>query len=260
MGERPIPGAPHQCTRGPPTGAPEPPPQRAQPARKRACREVGDGSLCPLPPHEQPVSSRPRAHAPRTSLRASVSAEPWKPHIQVTGGPPLATPCHPHSAQSQLTRSRDVGLVTGPHTHGPRTRGQWVAGPARTPRGRVVGHGWGPNTGGATPRQGTPFRGALVAPGQRANPAQKSARYGVWTGPQDHSPCDHSQWVASPGHAPLGRAVGRGGAPNPGRPAPKQEAPPLRRPPATPTGRRASSQKQAACRGASNPKPGKRTK
>ena len=55
--------------------------------------------------------------------------------------PPRAPSCHPHSAQSQLSRVRAVGLVTGLHTRTPSTHSQWVVGPGRTPE-RTRGGGW----------------------------------------------------------------------------------------------------------------------
>ena len=103
--------------------------------------------------------------------------------------PPRASSCRPHSAQSQLARARAVGLVTGPHARTPHTHSQWVVGPGRTPRGRVVGVGRAPDPGRPTPRQEAPSPGTLMPPPQRAKPARKSARGGVGDGsPRPHPP------------------------------------------------------------------------
>ena len=76
---------------------------------------------------------------------------------------------------------------------------------------------------------------------------------GLVTGPHAHTPCTHSQWAVGPGLTPQGRAVGRGRMPNPGRLTPRQEAPPPGRPPATPTARKASSERQAHPQGGKRP-------
>ena len=159
--------------------------------------------------------------------------------------PPRAPSCRPHSAPSQLARTRAVGLVTGRHTHTPRIHSPWVAGPGRTPQGRAVWLGRATNSGRPSPRQEAPPTGALVLPPQRAKPARKDTRFGVGDGsPDPHLP--HPQPVGSGTrpHAP-GRAVRGGRAPNPGRPMFRQEAPPPGALVQPPTARIASSQERA---------------
>ena len=107
---------------------------------------------------------------------------------------PQAHSCRPHSAQSQLTRARAVGLVTGLHARTPRTHSPRVVGPGRTPE-RTSGQGWesararAPLTQarGAYPR--APSCRPYSAPSQRARLARKSARGGVGDGsPRPHPP------------------------------------------------------------------------
>ena len=132
---------PHTHARGaPPWGALMPPQQRAKPARKSARAGVGDRSPRPHPPHPQPVGSGPRPHA-RKDEWSGLAGGPT-PDAQHPGKrrPPRAPSGRLHNAQSQLTRARAVGLVTGPHARIPRTHSQWAVGPGRTPErtsGRV---------------------------------------------------------------------------------------------------------------------------
>ena len=109
----------------------------------------------------------------------------------------------------------------------PRTHSQWVVGPGSPPRGRAVRGGRAPDPGRPRPRQEAPPPGTLMPPRQRAKPARKTARCGVWGRvPTPAPPRTHSQWVVGPGSPPTGQAVRGGRAPDPGRPTPRQEAPP----------------------------------
>ena len=79
----------------PSPGALVPPPQRAKSARKSARCGVGDGSLRPHHPHQQPVGSGPQPHAPRTGGPAWEIAQLRTPHTQAGGAPsglPRAAP------------------------------------------------------------------------------------------------------------------------------------------------------------------------
>ena len=95
------------------------------------------------------------------------------------GRPPRAPSCCPHNAQSQLSRARAVGLVTGPHARTPRTHSQWVLGPGRLPH-RTGGQGWE----SARPRTlHTQARGAFpwhprAAPTARKASSQERALWG----------------------------------------------------------------------------------
>ena len=171
MDERPTPDAPHPGRRRP-AWAPSCRPHSAQSqlARARALG-FGDGSPRPRPPHPQPVGSGPRPRA-RTDERSEVGERlsPDAPHPDKRR-PPRAPSCRPHSAQSQLARTRAVGLVTGPHAHTPRIHSQRVVGPGRTPE-RTRGRGWE----SARPRMPhTQARGAPPGHPQAAATARKAS-------------------------------------------------------------------------------------
>ena len=136
--------------------------------------------------------------------------------------PPRAPLWRPHSAQSQLTTARVVGLVTGPHARTPRTHSQWVVGPGRTPE-RMRGRGWeSARPWTPTPRQEAPPPGILMPTPQHA----RARAVGLVTGPQGRTPRTHSQWVVGPGRTPE-RMRGRGWeSKRPWTPTPRQEAPP----------------------------------
>ena len=117
-----------------PTDVPVLAPLHTKPARKSARCGSGDRSLRTHYPHPQPVGSGPQLQALRTGGRAWESAQPRTVHTQAGAPPPGAPSCRPRSVQSQLARSRAVGLVTGPEANTPRVHSQWVAGPGRTPQ------------------------------------------------------------------------------------------------------------------------------
>ena len=169
------PQTPHTQARGAPPGHPH----AAPTARKSARCGVGDGSPRPHPPHPQPVGSGPRPHA-RTDERSGVGERrsPDAPHPGKRR-PPRAPSCRPPSAQSQLTRARAVGLVTGPHARTPRTHSQWVVGPGRTPE-RTRGRGWEsarPRTH-HTQARGAPPGHPHAAPTARKASSQERALWG----------------------------------------------------------------------------------
>ena len=178
----------------------------------------------------------------RTSGRGWESTRPRTPRTQARGAPPRAPCCRPNSAQSQLARSRAVGLVTGPQSGIPRTHSQWVAGPGRTPE-RTSGRGWEsarPRTP-HTQARGTP-PGTLMPPPQRAKPARKSVR--CWVG--DGSPCPHPPHPLPVGSGPRPHTrkdewsrVGK-------RPTPDAPHPGKRPPPRAPSCRHHSAQSQHA--------------
>ena len=198
------------------------PPQRAKPARRSAPCEVGDWSPGRHPPHPQPVGSGPRPHALKDEWSGvGERPTPDAPHPGKRR-PPRAPLCRPHSAQSQHTRARAMGLVTGPHARNPRTHSQWVVGPGRTPK-RTRGRGWG-SARPRTPRtqeRVAPPPGTLMPPQQRAKPAGKSACCGVG----DRSPGPHPPHPQPVGSGPLPRArkdewSGVGERPTPDAPHP----------------------------------------
>ena len=236
------PPMPHTQARGAPSLACLlPPPQRAKPAHKSERCGVGDGSPRPHTPHAQRMRSGPLLHAPRTGCLAWESAHPRTPHTQARGAPARAPLCSPYSAQSQHARARIVGLVTGPHTHTPRTHSQWIADPVRTPRGRAVGRGRAPIPGRPTPRQEAPQPGALMPSQQRAKPARTSARCGVGDrSAHPHTP--HPQPVDSGPrpHAPRTGCWAWESA-HPGTPHTQARSAPAGRSHAVPTARNASS-------------------
>ena len=120
----------------PPPGTLMPPPQHA---RARAVGSV-TGPHARTPPHPQPVGSGPRQPAQRAGTRGWERARPRTPDTQAGGAPPLAPPCRPHSAQSQLARARSVGLVMGSHARTP-PHPQPVGGGPRQPAQRTGGRG-----------------------------------------------------------------------------------------------------------------------
>ena len=92
---RAQPRMPHTQATGAPPGAPVPPHSaQSQLAGARAVGLVA-GFHAHIPPHPQPVGSGPRPHAPRTGVRAWVSAQPRTPHTQARDAPtgcPRASP------------------------------------------------------------------------------------------------------------------------------------------------------------------------
>ena len=122
--ERPTPEAPHPGRRHPPRA----PSCRPHSAQSQLARAPAVGLVTgprPYPPHPQPVGTGPRPHA-RTDERSGVGERPspGAPHPGKRR-PPQAASCRPHSAQSQLTRARAVGLVTGPRALTPPTHSLW---------------------------------------------------------------------------------------------------------------------------------------
>ena len=220
---------PRRCTprhKAPPQG-PSSRPHSAQSQFARA-RAVGlvTGPPRPQPPHPQPVGSGPRPHAPGTSARAWESAQARKPHTQASDAPCQALSCRPESTQSQITRARAEGLVTGPHRFTCRIHSQWVAGPGRTPQGWAVGRGRAPNPGRPTPRQQTtPPRAPSCGPHSAQSQLPRARAVGLVRAPRAHTARTHGQWVAGPGRTPQGRAVGCGRAPSPRCPTPRQKTP-----------------------------------
>ena len=120
VGERLSSDAPHRGKRRP-LRAPSCRPHRAQsqPARARAVGLMtGPHARTPRTRSQWVVG--PGRTPERTSGRGRESAHPRTPRTQAGGAPPWAPTCCPHSAQSQLARSRAVGLLTGPHARTPR--------------------------------------------------------------------------------------------------------------------------------------------
>ena len=185
--------------------------QRTKPARKSARSGVGDGSPSPHPPHLQPVGSGPGPQA-RKDGRSGVGERPIPdaPHLGRSPPPPRAPSSQPHSAQSQLTRARAVGLLTGPHARIPFNRSHLMLGPGCTPQ--RTGGRWG----GERPTPDTPHPGKTRPPQAsscRPHSAQgqlaRARAVGLVTGPQARIFRTHSQWVVGPGHTPQ-RTGGRG--------------------------------------------------
>ena len=177
----------------------------------------------------------------RTSCRGWESARPQTPHTQAGGAPPRAPSCRPHSGQSGLARAHTAGLGTGPYARTPRTHGQWVVGPGRTPQ-RMGGRGW-ESARPRTPRQeAPPPPGTLMPPPQSAKPARKSARCGGGDGSPHLQPL-HPQPVENGPrlHARKNEWSGSGERPTPDAPHPGK-----RRPPRAPSCRPHNAQSQLA--------------
>ena len=179
MGERPTPDDPH--------------PGRGRPPRARSCRshtaqsQLATARAVGLV--TGPHARTPRTHSQwlvgpgrtpeRTSGQGWESARPRTPRTQARGAPPGAPSSRPQSAQSQLARAHAVGSVTGLHARGPRTLGQWVVGPERTPE-RTSGSGW---ESARPPKPHTQARGAppgrpCAAPTACKASSQERARWG----------------------------------------------------------------------------------
>ena len=160
--------------------------------------------------------------------------------------PPRAPSRCPHSAQSQLSGARALGLLTGPNACTPRNHSQWLVGPGSTPK-RTSGRGW------ESARRQTPHTQAIGAfPGRprAALTARKasSQERALWVGdgsPRPHPP--HPQQVGS-GPRPQAPKEGRSGVgerPTPDAPRlynAQLSAIPPGRSRAVPTARKASSQ------------------
>ena len=108
MQKRPTPDAPRPGKRRP-HGRPRAAPTVRKASSQECALWIGDGSPRPQPPHPQPVGSGPRPRT-RKDGRSGVGERPTPdaPHPGKRR-PPRAPSCHPHSAQSQLARTRAVG-------------------------------------------------------------------------------------------------------------------------------------------------------
>ena len=159
------PRTPHTQARGAPTQAPSCRPHSAprQLARARAVGLV-TGPDVRTPRTQSQWVVGPDRTPEKTRGRGWESARRRMPQNQARSAPPLEPSCRPHSAQSQLARARDVGLVTRPHARTPRTHSQWVVRPGRTPE-RTRGRGWE----SARPR--TPHTQARSAPPEHPHAA-----------------------------------------------------------------------------------------
>ena len=252
----PDPGRPTPRQEAPPPGALVPPPQRAKPARKSARYGVGEGSPRPQPPHPQPVSSGPRPHARKDEWSGVKQCPTVYAARQGKRRPPWAPSCRPHNAQSQHSRARAVGLVTGPHARTPRTHSQWVVGPGRMPE-RTSGRGWEsarPRTP-HTQARGAPPRAPSCRPHSAQSQLARARAVGLVTGPHARTPRTHSQWVVGPGRTPE-RTSGRGWeSARPRTPHTKAGGAPHGHPHAAPTTRKASSQERALWGGDGSPRP-----
>ena len=178
----------------------------------------------------------PHAHTPRTHS-LWVAGPGRGPQVRAVGrgraphperptprqeapSPPRTPSCRSRSAQSQLTRSRAVGLLTGPGTHTPRTHSHWV--PDARPKNGRSGVGERPTPDAAHPGKRHPPKAPSCRPRSARSQLARPRAVGLGTGPHAHPPYSHSQWLAGPGRTPQKRAVGRGRAPHPGRPTPRQ--------------------------------------
>ena len=173
--------------------------------------------------------------------------------------PPRAPSYRPHSAQSQLARSRAVGLVTGPRARTPRTHSQWVVGPWpgpvlgpnthtpaptacgwRTPTTRPVGGQFGegerlttdaPHNGGRHPPGGRP---SATPTASNAGPQGRT----LWSQccvPRPHRPYPGHTGPGTPAARPRGWAAEGGTAPDTRRTSERwQASPPGDGPPPTP--------------------------
>ena len=172
-------GRGRRARQGPPPGALLPPQQRGKPARQSARCGDEEGSPRPDSPHPQPVGSGPQTHAPRTGGWKWESAEPRTPDTQAGRALPRAPRCRAHSAQSQHTRARSVGLQRVPTPTAHRTHSWSVAGPGRTPQGQVVGRGRAPGPGRFRVRRETlPPRRPRAAPTAHKASSQERALWG----------------------------------------------------------------------------------
>ena len=145
----------------PPGDALPPPPQRATPARKGACR--GAGAWSPRPHRPHPGHTGRGAQAAHSRGRAAAGGQRLTPGAPHNGGrpPPQGTaPHHPRGTQPPQGMQAKV-TVLGPHTHtpAPTARG-W-----RTPTARSMGGQSGegqrltsddPRNGGRHPPRGRP--------------------------------------------------------------------------------------------------------
>ena len=245
--ESACPRTPHTQARGaPPPGTLMPPSQRQSQLTRALAVGLVTGPHARTPPRPQPVGSGPRPHAP-TDERSGMGERqsPDAPH-QGKRRPPQAPPCRPHSAQSQLTRARAVGLMTGPHARTPRTHSQWVVGPGRTPE-RTSGRG----SESARPRAphtqagGPPPRAPSCRPKSAQSQLARARAVGLVTGTHARTPRTHSQWVVGPGRMPE-RTSGRGWeSARPRTPHTQAGGAPPGKPHAAFTARKAGSQERA---------------
>ena len=99
--------APHPGKRRPSPGRPGAVFQPAKPARKSARCGIHP------PPPAQPVGSRPRPHAPRTSGRATGSVQPQTPYTKARDAPPPRCPCAAPTARKASSQGRALWSMWG---------------------------------------------------------------------------------------------------------------------------------------------------
>ena len=239
---------PHTQARGAPPRAPpcRPNSGHTQLARVRAVGSVTGAHAHNLRTHSQLVVG-PGRTPERTGGPGWESAQPRRPHTQARGAPPPGHPCAaPTSVQSQLARTRAVGLLRGAQAHSPCTHSQWVVGPGRTPQ-RTGGRRW-ESALAQTPKtqaRGAPPGRPSAAPTARKASFARARAVGLVTGPHAHQPRTHSQWVVGPGRTPqrTGSRVRESALLRPPHTQARGALPP--RPHAVPTARKASWQERA---------------
>ena len=205
----PDPGRPTRRQEAPPPRGPSCRPHSSQSQFAKA-RSVGlvIAHLAGTPgTHSQWVVG-PGRTPERTSGRGWESARPRKPQTQARGQ--WVPSCRPYSAQSQPTRARAVGLVTGPQPRTPCTNSQWVVGPGRTPE-RRSGRGWESTRPRNLlhPGRRCPSRAPSCRPHSAPSQHPRARGVGLVTGPRARSPRTRSQWVVGSGRKPQ-RMGGRG--------------------------------------------------
>ena len=207
---------------------PEPPPQRATPARKGARCGAGAGSPRPHRPHPGHTGrgtlaarSRGRAAGGGTAPDDRRPSQWWK------ATPPRGRPSATPTASNAGPQGRTLwGRCWVPRPHRPHPGHTGRGTPAARPRGRAAGGGTAPDSRRPSQRwQATPPGDGPPPPPRHAAPTWHAGQ-GDSVGPPHPHTRAHSTWVADPNSPPSGRAVGGGGAPDLRRPSQRWKAPP----------------------------------
>ena len=242
-GQRPTPGAPHNCGRPPPPGkTPHHPRGTQSPQGMQAKGTV-------LSPHAHTPARTARGwRTPTARPMGGQSGEAQRlnsdaPH---NGGrhPPTGMPFrHPHSEQRRPARAHAVGPVLGPHARTDRTRDTRVAEP------------WLPS-----PEDGRPGEGQRLTPGAPHNsgrpappgtaphhprgmqPPQGMQAKGTVLGPHTHTPATTARGRRTPTARPVGGQPGEGQRLTSDAPHNGGRRPPRGCPSATPTASNAGQQ------------------
>ena len=155
--------------------------------------------------------------------------------------------CGPHSAESQLARARDIGLVTGLLACIPRAHRIRAPGPGRLPHGRAAEGGRALTRGRPTHRpEAPPRRRPRAAPAARKASLQERVLWG-WRRVRTPAPAACTEkGQRTPAARRMDGRLGEGERPTPDAPHLGKKRPPPGAP-VLPPGRAKPARKSACC-------------